>query len=71
MNGAAPHERSADRTTQRNGARDQLDTVAESLHDTHPAIAGMLRDAKADLTALADFPRGTGQRPCPRTRSSD
>ena len=37
--------------------RDQLDTVADSLHDTHPAIAGMLRDAKADLTAFADFPQ--------------
>ena len=36
--------------------REQLDTVADSLHDTHPAIAGMLRDAKADLTAFADFP---------------
>lgn len=36
--------------------RDQLDTVADSLHDTHRAIAGMLRDAKADLTAFADFP---------------
>jgi len=37
--------------------RDQLDTVAGSLHDTHPGIAGMLRDAKADLTAFADFPQ--------------
>ena len=36
--------------------REQLDTVADSLQDTHPAIAGMLRDAKADLTAFADFP---------------
>jgi len=33
--------------------RDQLDAVADSLHDTHPAIAGMLREAKADLTAFA------------------
>jgi len=37
--------------------RDQLDTVANSLHDTHPAIAAMLRDAKADLTAFSDFPQ--------------
>jgi putative transposase len=37
--------------------RDQLDAVADSLHDTHPAIAGMLREAKADLTAFADFPQ--------------
>jgi hypothetical protein len=51
------------------GVRDQLDTVADSLHDTHPAIAGMLRDAKADLTAFADFPRPTGQRPGAPIRS--
>lgn len=37
--------------------RDQLDAVADSLHDTHPAIAGMLREAKVDLTAFADFPQ--------------
>ena len=37
--------------------RDQLDAVADSLQDTHPAIAGMLREAKADLTAFADFPQ--------------
>jgi putative transposase len=37
--------------------RAQLDTVADSLHDTHPAIAGMLRDAKADPTAFAAFPQ--------------
>jgi hypothetical protein len=38
--------------------RGQLATVADSPHDTHRAIAGMLRDAKADLTAFADFPQG-------------
>lgn len=37
--------------------RDQLDAVADSLHQTHPSIAGMLRDAKSDLTAFADFPQ--------------
>ena len=36
--------------------RDQLDAVADSLADKLPAVAGMLRDAKADLTAFADFP---------------
>ena len=36
--------------------RDQLDSVAGLLHDRFPAVAGMLRDAKADLTAFADFP---------------
>lgn len=36
--------------------RDQLETVADSLHESHSAIAIMLREAKADLTAFADFP---------------
>ena len=37
--------------------REQLDAVADSLADKLPAVAGMLRDAKADLTAFADFPQ--------------
>ena len=36
--------------------RDQVDTVAALLQSKFPAVAGMLRDAKADLTAFADFP---------------
>src|SRR5512144_702426 len=36
--------------------RDQVDTVAALLETKFPAVAGMLRDAKADLTAFADFP---------------
>lgn len=36
--------------------RDQVDTVAALLESKFPAVAGMLRDAKADLTAFADFP---------------
>lgn len=36
--------------------RDQLDTVADLLHPKFPAAAGLLRDAKPDLTAFADFP---------------
>ena len=36
--------------------RDQVDTVAALPQSKFPAVAGMLRDAKADLTAFADFP---------------
>lgn len=36
--------------------RDQVDTVAALLQSKFPVVAGMLRDAKADLTAVADFP---------------
>jgi putative transposase len=36
--------------------RDQVDTVAALLQSKFPAVAGMLRDAQADLTAFADFP---------------
>jgi putative transposase len=36
--------------------RDQLDTVADTLAVKLPAVAEMLRAAKADLTAFADFP---------------
>ncbi len=37
--------------------RDQLDTVADTLAVKLPAVAAMLREAKADLTAFADFPQ--------------
>jgi putative transposase len=37
--------------------RAQLDHVAETLACNHPRVAEMLRDAKADLTAFADFPQ--------------
>lgn len=36
--------------------RDQVDTVAALLQSKFPVVAGMPRDAKADLTAFADFP---------------
>jgi putative transposase len=36
--------------------RDQLDSVAALLAERFPAVAAMLTDAKADLTAFADFP---------------
>jgi putative transposase len=36
--------------------RDQLDTVADTLAVKLPAVAAMLREAKDDLTAFADFP---------------
>jgi putative transposase len=36
--------------------RDQVDTVAGLLEGRFPAVAAMLHDAKADVTAFADFP---------------
>ncbi len=36
--------------------RAQVDTVADLLAPRFPAVAAMLGDAKADLTAFADFP---------------
>ena len=36
--------------------RDQLDFVADKLAGQFPAVAAMLHDVKADLTAFADFP---------------
>ena len=36
--------------------RDQVDIVAGLLADRFPAVAAMLHDAKADVTAFADFP---------------
>ena len=38
--------------------RAQVDLVAEMLAGQFPAVAQMLLDAKADLTAFADFPHG-------------
>ena len=37
--------------------RDQVDSVASLLDVKFPAVAELLRDAKADLTAFADFPQ--------------
>ncbi len=37
--------------------RAQLDHVADTLQTSHPRVAQMLREAKADLTAFADFPQ--------------
>lgn len=37
--------------------RAQLNHVADTLQNSHPRVAEMLRDAKADLTAFADFPQ--------------
>jgi putative transposase len=36
--------------------REQVDTVADILAPKFPAVAEMLHEAKADLTAFADFP---------------
>jgi putative transposase len=36
--------------------RDHVDDVADTLAGRFPAVAELLRDAKADLTAFADFP---------------
>ncbi|EON21946.1 transposase, mutator type [Nocardioides sp. CF8] len=36
--------------------RAQLDHVADTLAASHPRVAEMLRDAKADITAFSDFP---------------
>ena len=37
--------------------RAQVDLVADMLAEQFPAVAELLRDAKADLTAFADFPQ--------------
>ena len=42
--------------------RAQVDLVADMLHGQFPAVAQMLLDAKADLTAFADFPRSHWQK---------
>src|SRR5690606_24017519 len=36
--------------------REQVDTVADMLAPKFPAVAELLHEAKADLTAFADFP---------------
>ena len=36
--------------------RAHVDTVADTLDKQFPAVAELLREAKADLTAFADFP---------------
>ncbi len=38
------------------GVRDQLDEVATRLEGRFPTVAAMLREARADITAFADFP---------------
>jgi putative transposase len=38
------------------GVRDHVETVAATLDGQFPTVAAMLRDARADLTAFADFP---------------
>jgi putative transposase len=38
------------------GARSHVEVVAATLDQQFPAVAGLLRDAKADITAFADFP---------------
>ena len=37
--------------------RDHVDVVADMLRPQFPAVAELLLDAKADLTAYADFPQ--------------
>ena len=37
--------------------REQVDDVADTLAGRFPAVADLLREAKADLTAFADFPQ--------------
>jgi putative transposase len=50
--------------------RGQVEVVADTLAGRFPAVADLLRDAKADLTAFADSPKRTGARSGPPTRSS-
>jgi transposase-like protein len=47
---------------------EQLDKVAAMLAPKFPAVATMLADAKADLTAFAGFPPATGPRSGRRIR---
>ena len=37
--------------------RAQLDHVSDTLQTSHPRVAEMLREARADLTAFSDFPQ--------------
>ena len=43
-------------------ARKHVDVVADMLDGQFPAVAQLLRDAKADLTAFADFPHAHWQK---------
>jgi putative transposase len=38
------------------GVRDHVDVVADMLAEKFPTVADLLREAKADITAFADFP---------------
>jgi putative transposase len=38
------------------GVREHVDVVADMLAEKFPAVAELLHDAKADITAFADFP---------------
>src|SRR5512135_3616866 len=42
--------------------RDQVDSVAALLEGKFPTVAELLRDAKPDLTAFADFPEAHGKK---------
>ena len=50
--------------------RNQVQVVTNMLHGQFPAVADLLRDAIADLTAFADFRKPTSRRSGPRTRWS-
>ena len=50
--------------------REQLEVIATMLGRQFPKVEQMLRDAPDDLLAFADFPRRTGGRSGPPTRSS-
>jgi len=47
--------------------RDAVGTVADTLDRQFPAVATMLRDAREEITAFADFPQPTGARSGPPT----
>ena len=44
------------------GVRAHVEVVATTLDGQFPAVAELLRDAKADITAIADFPKPIGAR---------
>ena len=48
--------------------RNHVDVVADMLAGQFPAVVELLLDAKADLTAYADFRTRTGRRSGPSTR---
>jgi len=43
-------------------SRDHVDVVADTLSGQFPAVADLLRQAKTDLTAFADFPHAHWQK---------